>query len=117
MRIFFVFRNQNGINGVWNKSTGILTLTGSSSQSHYQTALRSIQYENTNVTNPSTDKRKVTFTVNDGLSNSNTVSRNIIIVIPNLAPVLGGLETSQIIYCVSSGEISNYLLPGGFGWG
>jgi hypothetical protein len=101
-----VFRNQNGINGVWNKSTGILTLTGSSSKSHYQTALRSIQYENTNVTNPYADKRKVTFTVNDGLSNSNTVFRNIIIVIPNLAPVLGGLETAQIIYCASSGQVS-----------
>ncbi len=100
------FKNQNGINGFWNKSTGILTLTGSATLSRYQTALRSIQYENTNVTNPSTDKRKVTFTVNDGLSGSNTVSRNIVIIIPNLAPVLGGLENSQIIYCVSSGGIS-----------
>jgi hypothetical protein len=100
------FRNQNGINGVWNKSTGILTLTGSASRSRYQTALRSIQYENTNVTDPSTDKRKVTFTVNDGLSNSNTVSRNIIVFIPNLAPVLGGLENAQIIYCVNSGGIT-----------
>jgi hypothetical protein len=99
------FKNQNGINGFWNKSTGILTLTGSSTVSNYQTALRSIQYENTNTSNPSTDKRKVTFTVNDGLSASNTVSRNIIVVIPDLAPVLGGLETSQITYCVGSGEI------------
>ncbi len=43
--------------------------------------------------------------MNDGLSNSNTVSRNIIIIIPNLAPVLGGLENTQIIYCVNSGEV------------
>jgi hypothetical protein len=100
------FKNQNGISGVWNKSTGILTLTGSSTLARYQTALRSIQYENTNVTNPSTDKRKVTFTVNDGLSTSNTVFRNIILVIPNQAPVLGGLETTQVIYCVSSGAVS-----------
>jgi hypothetical protein len=100
-----LFKNQNGINGVWNKSTGILTLTGSASKNNYQTALRSIQYENTNITNPSTDKRKVTFTVNDGLSTSNTVFRNIVVVIPNLAPVLGGLENSQIIYCVGSGDV------------
>lgn len=99
------FKNQNGINGFWNKSTGILTLTGSSTVSNYQTALRSIQYENTNVNSPSNDTRKVTFTVNDGLSASNTVSRNIIVVIPDLAPVLGGLEASQIIYCISAGDI------------
>jgi hypothetical protein len=99
------FKNQNGISGVWNKSTGILTLTGSSTLSRYQTALRSIQYENTNVTNPSTDKRKVTFTVNDGVSVSNTVSRNIIVVIPDQAPVLGGIETAKIIYCISSGVV------------
>jgi hypothetical protein len=100
------FKNQNGINGVWNKSTGILSLSGSSTLSNYQKALRSIQYENTNATNPSTDKRKVTFTVNDGLSASNTEFRNIIIVIPNLAPQLGGLENTQIMYCDGSGEIS-----------
>ncbi len=100
------FKNQNGINGVWNKTSGILTLTGSSTLLNYQRALRSIQYENTNITNPSTDTRKVTFTVNDGLSTSNTVYRNIIVVIPNKAPVLGGLENSQIIYCMSSGGIA-----------
>lgn len=100
------FKNQNGISGYWNKTTGVLTLTGSSSLSNYQKALRSIQYENTNVTDPSTDLRKVTFTVNDGISTSNTVSRNIIVVIPNLAPVLGNIESSQIIYCNSTGEIA-----------
>ncbi|HSN50408.1 MAG TPA: hypothetical protein VLR52_04185, partial [Bacteroidales bacterium] len=99
------FKNQNGINGFWNKNTGILTLTGSSSVSNYQNALRSIQYENTDKINPSAGIRKVTFTVNDGLSASNTVSRNIVIVIPNLSPVLGEIETSQIIYCIGSGKI------------
>ena len=31
--------------------------------------------------------------------------RNIVIIIPNLAPVLSGLENSQIIYCMNSGKI------------
>jgi hypothetical protein len=101
-----LFKNQNGINGVWNKTSGILTLTGSSTVLNYQKALRSIQYENTNITYPSTDKRKVTFTVNDGLTTSNSVYRNIIVIIPNLAPVLGGLENAQIIYCMSTGRIA-----------
>jgi hypothetical protein len=99
------FINQSGINGFWNKSTGVLTLTGNSSVSNYQKALRSIQYENINIINPSADTRKVTFTVNDGLSASNTVSRNIVIIIPDLAPVLGRMENSQIIYCINSGPV------------
>ncbi len=99
------FKNQNGIIGFWNKNTGILTLAGSASLSNYRSALRSIQYENTNAVNPSNDRRKVTFTVNDGLTSSNTVYRYITIYIPNDAPVLGNIETSQIVYCVNSGEI------------
>ncbi|MFS0517930.1 beta strand repeat-containing protein, partial [Nostoc sp. UIC 10607] len=80
------FTNQNGITGSYNSSTGILTLTGSSTVANYQTALRSITYTNTSD-NPSTTPRTVSFLVNDGTANSTTVTRNINITAVNDAPV------------------------------
>src|SRR4029079_16894720 len=41
------FTNQNGISGSYNASTGVLTLSGTSSVANYQTALRSVTYVNT----------------------------------------------------------------------
>ena len=41
-----VFGDQNGITGNYNPGTGVLTLTGSSSVANYETALRSVAYEN-----------------------------------------------------------------------
>ena len=49
-----------------------LTLTGSDTLANYQAALRSVTYQNTSD-NPSTATRTVSFTVNDGDANSNTV--------------------------------------------
>jgi len=69
--------NQNGISGSYNTSTGILTLSGTATLATYQTALRSIQYTNTNTSTATGGGRVVSFTVNDGTSNSNTVSRTI----------------------------------------
>jgi hypothetical protein len=100
------FTNQNKIAGVWNKTTGVLSLTGSSSLANYQNALRSIQYENTNALNPSTTTRTVSFRVNDGADNSNTVSRNIAIVMASKAPRLANIEAFPIVYCVNSGGIT-----------
>jgi hypothetical protein len=73
------FTNQNSISGLWDPVGGVLTLTGRSTLANYQKALRSIRYENTNTTNPAEVTRVVSFQVNDGLENSNTLSRNIII--------------------------------------
>ncbi|MFN6478681.1 beta strand repeat-containing protein [Nostoc sp. DedQUE07] len=70
------FTNQNGITGSYNSTTGVLTLTGSSTVANYQTALRSITYNNSSD-NPSTTPRTVSFLVNDGTANSTAVTRNI----------------------------------------
>jgi hypothetical protein len=102
---FLRFTNQNGIAGVWNKTTGILTLSGRSSVANYQKALRSIQYENTNTINPNTKTRVVSFTVNDGEANSNTLTRNIVINSTNIPPVLSGIETAILAYCPNSGAV------------
>ncbi len=85
-----LFTNQNGITGSYNASTGVLTLTGTSSVSNYETALRSIQYNNTAAL-PNTTNREVTISVSDGSDSSNPVAITILIVPPvNVAPVLGG---------------------------
>ncbi|MFN6528235.1 beta strand repeat-containing protein [Nostoc sp. ChiSLP03a] len=80
------FTNQNGIIGNYNSSTGVLTLTGSSTVANYQAALRSITYTN-NSNNPSLTPRTVSFTVNDGTTNSTAVTRNINITAVNDAPI------------------------------
>src|SRR5512133_486013 len=56
------FTNAFGITGSFNSSTGILTLTGSTSPGNYQLALRSVKYTNTSLS-PSTLLRTVSFTV------------------------------------------------------
>ncbi|MBD9357825.1 cadherin-like domain-containing protein [Methylomonas albis] len=81
------FTNQNGISGSWDASTGVLTLTGSSSVANYQTALRSVTYANSSDS-PSTATRTVSFAVNDGSLSSASATRNITITAVNDAPVL-----------------------------
>ncbi|MEH2089637.1 beta strand repeat-containing protein [Nostoc sp.] len=80
------FTNQNGIAGSYNSTTGVLTLTGSSTVANYQTALRSITYTN-NSDNPSLTPRTISFIVNDGAANSTAITRDINITAVNDAPV------------------------------
>jgi cytochrome oxidase assembly protein ShyY1 len=92
------FLNQNGITGVYNSGTGVLTLTGSSSVANYQTALRSVTYNNSSQ-NPNTSNRTVSFVASDGTANSNTATKIIVVVAVNDAPVItsnGGGPTATI---------------------
>ncbi len=100
------FTNANGITGSWNATNGVLTLTGASSVANYQTALRSVTYKNTSAT-PVKLIRTISFIVNDGVANSNAVTRDI-----NLGftpPTLSGVEITALLYKQSDGEknISN----------
>jgi hypothetical protein len=81
-----VFVNQNGISGLYNSGTGVLTLTGTSSVANYQTALRSIQYRHTGD-NPATSK-VVEFKVNDGDVDSNLDTKTINITRVNDGPAI-----------------------------
>jgi hypothetical protein len=84
------FTNQFGISGSYNAGTGVLTLSGTSSLAHYETALRSVTYKNSSD-NPSTATRTVSFQVDDGgaANNlSNTVARDIAITPVNDAPTV-----------------------------
>ena len=62
--------------GHLDASTGTLTLSGSDTLADYQAALRSVTYVD-NSSNPSTATRTVSFQVNDGLANSNVLTRQI----------------------------------------
>ncbi|MDZ8188644.1 MAG: FG-GAP-like repeat-containing protein, partial [Nostoc sp. ChiSLP02] len=84
------FTAQNGISGSY--SNGVLTLTGSATVAQYQTALRSITYQNTSD-NPSTITRTISFIVNDGSLNSTTTTRNINLTAVNDAPVVTATNT------------------------
>ena len=78
------FTNQNGITGSYSAPT--MTLTGSATKAKWQTALRSITYNNTSDA-PNTASRTINFVVNDGTSNSNTAAKTVSVAAVNDAPV------------------------------
>src|SRR5438128_741229 len=83
------FTNQNGISGSYNASTGVLTLTGSSSVANYQAALRSVTYSNSSD-NPSGATRTISYQVDDGqtANHASTTRPSTVLVTPvNDAPV------------------------------
>ncbi len=69
------FENQNGITGVYNSGTGVLTLIGTASVANYQAALRSIKFGTAN-TDPAGPKT-VEFKANDGNGDSAAATRTI----------------------------------------
>jgi hypothetical protein len=74
------FTNQNGITGNWIATSGKLSLSGTATLAEYQTALRAVTYNNTNNSSPNQNTRTISFTVNDGSNNSNTISRTLNII-------------------------------------
>ncbi len=84
-----VFTNTTNITGVWDGTTGILTLAGTDTKENYQTALRNVKYNNINTENPDTLTRTISLLVNDGTYESNTVTRDIEVNrMNNNAPVI-----------------------------
>ena len=84
------FTNQNGISGIYNSTTGVLTLSGSASVAAYQAALQSVTYLNSSD-NPSGLTRTLSFQVNDGSASNNlsNVATTTVAVTPvNDAPVI-----------------------------
>ena len=80
------FTGQNDINGSYNSSTGILTLSGAASVSNYQAALRSISFSSTSD-NPTGASRTITWTVNDGTTDSTAATSTVNVTAVNDAPV------------------------------
>src|SRR5262249_30452608 len=78
------------IAGTYNSTTGVMSLTsagGTATLAQWQAALRAVQYSNSSD-NPSTSARTVSFTVNDGSGNSNTVASTVNVTAVNDAPTL-----------------------------
>ncbi len=92
------FTPVGGIIGSYNATTGILSLSGTSTLANYQTVLRSVTYQNTDVTDPSTATRTIRFQVNDGTDGSNFQTREINIITtvnsPAALPVCESFETN-----------------------
>lgn len=68
--------------------SGALLLSGVAKLSDYQTALRAITYYNHNTKSPNTSIRTISFSVSDGVHDSLSVTRNIMIKPTNDAPIL-----------------------------
>lgn len=64
------FGESSGFQVSWDEVGGVLTMTGTGTISQYETALRSVTYENTNA-DPTEGTRRITFAVTDGNSRGN----------------------------------------------
>ena len=97
------------IPGDYDETSGELTLTGSSPKSAWQQVLRSIRFRNLTSDNPGTS-RTISFTVNDGSANSNTVTRAIAITEQNDPPAVtttpGTVNANQQVPTVIDGGIT-----------
>jgi len=86
------FVDQNGITGSYNSTSGILTLTGTTTLANYQTALASVSYYNSASVDPilTADPltRTVSYQVNDGMDLSNIFNRNIDNATTNSPPTI-----------------------------
>ena len=85
------FNNQFSITGVFSGTT--MTLSGSDTVAHYQTALQSVTYSSTNAdpTNAgSNPTRTLHWVATSAAGNSNTGSSTLNVVLSQVAPVLSG---------------------------
>jgi hypothetical protein len=102
------FVNQNGITGSWNAASGTLTLTGTSSDSNYRTALRSVTFS-TSGTNVSTTNRVLTITTNDDAlptpATSAAITRTVTVATTNSPPILTGIPNTALAYVRGSAAI------------
>jgi hypothetical protein len=73
------------ITGNYVPATGVLTLTGPDTVANFQTVLRKVQYQNTDV-DPDATARVIQFVANDGSTNSNTATAMVNIVSTDTAP-------------------------------
>jgi putative cell wall-binding protein len=78
------------ISASYNGTTGVLTLTSSSATAtiaQWQSALRAVTYTDTAVT-PNNATRVVSFAINDGLTGSNSVTKNVSVTDTDQTPIV-----------------------------
>ena len=96
------FESQNGISGVYDPATGVLTLTGITTRTNYETALRAVTYRNSSD-NPTVLARTVSLSVNDGTADSTVKTRQVNVVAVNDAPDIT-MTAAPMVYEEASGE-------------
>jgi len=91
----------NGITGSFNSTTGVLSLSGTTSLANYQTALRAVTYENISSDPVTGINRTIEFRVFDGIDSSATgITRPISVSSLNTAPTLASVQASNLFYPV-----------------
>jgi len=85
------FTDQNGITGVYDAMTGMLTLSGTTTAANYQAAIRSVTYDNA-FTTESTATRTVSIVVTDGANTTAAITRDIDFVIDNIVTGTAGAD-------------------------
>ena len=103
-----VFSNQLGITGSYTAATGTLLLSGTATLADYQTALRTVAYQNTSDA-PNTAARVVSYTVTDGTDTSTAASVALSVAVANDAPVVTAASLT-----LNEGETVT-LAPANFG--
>jgi hypothetical protein len=94
------FANQNSINGSYDASSGVLTLSGTDSLTNYQTALDSVTYSfspaNGDPTNGGADtSRTISITVTDSLGDRSAAASSTI-NIARPTPAIMGTQAGQM---------------------
>ena len=102
---FLDFSDAFGVTKVgFNTTTGVLTLSGSSSLANYASALSAVTYENISDTPDDLNPRTVTFVVNDGDADSPGFGRVINISATNDVPTITGTAT-DLTYTEGDGAV------------
>ncbi|MGC3946703.1 MAG: hypothetical protein QM762_19645 [Chryseolinea sp.] len=97
------FTAAGGVIGVYDATTGILTLTGVTTPLNYKAILQSVRYANSS--SPLNGSRTFSYTVNDGTTASNTVTRSITL---NDKPVLSSIEAAALAYTEEDTATNHY---------
>ena len=100
-----VYADNDNITGEWNDSTGSLYLYGRASVSDYQSAIRTITYENKSL-NPSVNKRTVAIKYDDGLKSSNELTREINVSGINRSPKILYIEKTPVEFDASDAQVN-----------
>lgn len=101
------FTNQNGITGAYDATTGILTLTGTTTVANYQAALRSVTFDSSVAT--WTETRTVTYALTDPEGNDTATStqttKTITITEGNVRPTATNLDQTKA-YTEGDGSVA-----------
>jgi gliding motility-associated-like protein len=112
--VFIPNGNTGDITGSYNRLVGVLSLqstSGVATVAQWRAALRATVYRN-GQGNPTTNNRTVTFFVNDGSLNSNTITKTVSIALPVAVADNYGFGTGRTLTIPAPGVLSNDMNVG-----